>query len=395
MGESEPLVPNAPPLDIEAPSDSGSPNSAGGPPNLSRAASRAREVAALQAARVLAGDGGEEPTETTPLRKAFLKTKAGKLKAQQSWKQLRMYHTTAGNLRSLLKKPNRPPLPGSMVPPGYVINRQRTPDDAKPGERLRDTLLDMGSYSIILYLMYLWPVVLIANRVVFFMTFFHWVDFGYDTVPDSGCTAETKMPTKYFQCDYARNPESGTLIFSVDDYWNEQMAASLSWMLLYVQIVGLPWRISILAHMCNRRCDPNNDVGVDFYNRPSEFNFFHFPRRARWAIIIFLWTGLVCQFVQSALYIYPWNNVFLFKQQPHGFILLCLGPIQGLIFGSCASIVQMYNESKLHVAQPERFPPTVYDTCVEVSRLRADGYSWSEVWSSFDDIKKSGRTVDL
>ena len=330
-----------------------------------------------------------------------MKKKAKKLRAQASWKQLRMYHTTAGQMRQLLNKPNRPPLPGSAVPPGYVINKKRTPDDANKWERLRDDLLEAGGRHIVIYLMYAWPFVFIANRVVFFMTKFHAVDWGYDTIPDSGCTAETVMPTKFFQCDYSRNPESGVLIFWKGDYWNEQMAASLSWMILYVHLIGLPWRIAILAQMCNPRCDPNNDIGVDFYNRPSNFNFFHFPRRARWFIIFSLWIGFLCSVVSSILYIYPWNNVYQYKTRPHSFIFLGLGMGQAVVLGGIAAIVQMVNESRLHVAQPERFPPTIYDSCVEISRLRDEGYTWTEVWASFRDDKKpgfdgkKGRTIDL
>ena len=161
----------------------------------------------------------------------------------------------------------------------------------------------------------------------------------------------------------------------------------MSWMFLYVIVVGLPWRMSILCHMCNSRCDPNNDVGVDFYNRPSEFNFFHFPRSARWWINGFLMANLVAQVVQSTLYIYPWNTVYEYMTQPNGTILLITGPVQGIVFGGAAAGVQMYHESKLHVAEPERFPPTVYNTCVEIARLRREGTSWSDIWKSLRENK--------
>jgi len=320
-------------------------------------------------------------TEATPLK--LDEISAHDKVMNEHWAKLRMAHATGARFKSLLKRPNRPPLPGSATPPGYVIHKRPAPADATWTDKLRDVILDYATHWIIAALMIAWLLLLAADAVIFFGTLFYWFGWGVATDEGFGCTATTPMPTPKFQCD----PETGVLTYSVEDYWQAASAAWMSWLFLYVVLLALPWRLSILFQLWEPRC---TEDGVDFYGRPSEFNFFHFPRQARWIIASLLMLNVICQIMQSILYIYPWGlqdvpAMVSYFTQPNATVLLLTGPLQGCIFGGAAAGVQMYHESKLHVADPKRFPPTVLDTISDVNKLRKEGHTWADIFASLKE----------
>lgn len=89
-----------------------------------------------------------------------------------------------------LIKPQRPPMPGTATPAGYVINRRPTPSDAAPVERARDKLLDWGTKPVVAYIQVVWTLVLIATFVVFLGCLMYWFHWGFLTDPLYPCTGE-------------------------------------------------------------------------------------------------------------------------------------------------------------------------------------------------------------
>jgi len=321
------------------------------------------------------------PDEATPLQTSDVKPQTwGKLKGDAAFfsavRQEVLVSKASGNFKQLLRPPSRPPLPGSAAPAGYTLHKRPPPDDASVLEQWRDVLLDVATMDWVTYIMAVWGLLLAADAVIFFGTLFYWFNWGYGTWDDFGCTDQTELPTTMFSC----NATTGALTYSIDDFWQAKSAAWMSWIFLYSVLIALPWRIAILTQLLNARC--TDKVGVDFYGRLSEFNFYHLPYSGRLAIAALLMCNVVCQFVQSALYIYPWNNVYSYFLQPNGTVLLVTGPLQGCIFGGSAAVVQLYHESKLHNADPKRFPPTIYNTIVNLNQLRNEGHSWADIWKS-------------
>jgi len=151
----------------------------------------------------------------------------------------------------------------------------------------------------------------------------------------------------------------------------------MSWLFLYAIVLALPWRLSILFQLFDPRSTKD---GVDFYGRPSNFNFHHIPRRGRWTIAVMLMCNVILQLVQSTLYIHPWNNVWDYFKQPNGTILLVTGPVQGCIFGGGAAAVQIYWETKLYEQDPERFEPSIFNTVVEVFKARQANISYKKIF---------------
>lgn len=54
---------------------------------------------------------------------------------------------------------------------------------------------------------------------------------------------------------------------------------------------------------------------------------------------------------------FVWSGVFLYNEQPQGYIGLVTGPIAGCLFGGSAAAVQVYWDNVLHKREPHRFPP--------------------------------------
>ncbi len=315
-------------------------------------------------------------TESTPLRAA--NNSAG-TSARRRWAKVRVYVSTSHEFRKLIKKPARPPLPGSATPAGYVIHKRPPPKTATWSDRTRDWFLDLATHDIVTYVLIVWALLLLADAIVFFGCLFYW--FGWGTAvmyDDRFCNELTgaDMPSANFQC----NLTTGALTYSIEDFWQERTAAWMSWLFLYAIAFATPWRLSILFQLWERRCAGKD--GVDFYGRPSDFNFFHIPRSGRCAISILLTGNVVLQLVQSALYIYPWNNVFDYIKQPNGTILLVTGPLQGCLLGGGAAVVQIYWEAKLHASDPKRFPPAIPNTIWHIWQLRKQGVPWQDILRS-------------
>jgi hypothetical protein len=263
----------------------------------------------------------------------------------------------------LLEKPQRPPMPGTATPAGYVIHRRRAPRDASKLERFRDHMLDAGTHPLVAYLQVVWFLALVPVFVLFVATLLYWFGWGTATFDEYGCVANTSC------CTCA----GGALTYKLEDYWQERMAQGLSALFTYSALLATPWRLSIAVQCfgglgwlqgpglgARARCK-GKGVGVDFYGRPNEMPFFHLPWGARAAIAIFLNLNTVCQLTHQILHI-VWNSVVSYFAQPNGLIFLATGPGAGIITGPVAAAVQIWHESKLHRGDPQRFPPTPIDS---------------------------------
>ena len=274
----------------------------------------------------------------------------------------------------LLEHPQRPPLPGTATPAGYVIHRRKAPKDASKLECFRDYMLDLGTRPVVAYLQVVWFLALVPIFVLFVGTLLYWFGWGTDTFDDYGCTANTSC----CKCDVA----SGALTYKLEDYWQERMAQGLSALFTYAALLATPWRFSILIQCfgglgwlqgagrgSRARCK-GRGIGVDFYGRPNEMPFFHLPWDARATIAIFLNLNTICQLTHQALHI-VWNDVVDYFAQPNGLIFLATGPGAGALTGPVAAAVQIWHESKLHRRDPKRFPPTPLDSIGQVfARVR-------------------------
>ena len=254
-----------------------------------------------------------------------------------------------------LVRPTRPPLPGTATPAGYVIHKRAPPPDATTWERRRDHLLEVFSRDAVTYLFALWIIGVAASFVMFLLTFEYVFNWGTAQWTDFGCTNSTYLPTPKFSCDAA----SGALTYSVEDYWQELSTQVLSALFTYSVLLATPWRLAILFHaFCPGR--PMPPVGVDFYGRKSEFNFFHFPRGARRVIAVALTLNTLFQCTHQVCH-FVWHDAYSYMAQPNGTILLITGPLGGIVWGGLAGGLQFYNESRLHQREPARFPPTPLD----------------------------------
>ena len=133
----------------------------------------------------------------------------------------------------------------------------------------------------------------------------------------------------------------------------------------YFNIIVLPWRLSIAAHMCEcfgRASDP----GRDFYGRSTEAVWFHIPRMPRLVIICCLLASTACHFA---------NQISRFVYQTYELsdtfpgVLVCNATFGGaVLFGLMAGVVQLAQEKTLRRQHPERYPPGVVAHVLDLKR---------------------------
>ena len=192
----------------------------------------------------------------------------------------------ARSFKSLVK-PQRPPMPGTATPAGYVINRKPAPPDATALERFRGTLLDLGTRPFVAYIQVVWLLILIPNVVVFLGCMLYWFNWGYLEDPTFPCTTNS---TQHLCID-------GYYQVLSEDYWQEKMTQVMSALFTYSTLLAAPWRAAILHQIFSQRC--RGKEGVDFFGRPNEMPFFHISRSERRTIAILLNLAVVCQIVHQ------------------------------------------------------------------------------------------------
>jgi len=293
-------------------------------------------------------------------------------------KQLRMLHIARKRFKNLIK-PARPPFPGTATPAGYVLHKQKVrekrPENASQLERLRDWLLEILTQPLVGVLLVAWLVALVVVLCIFAVCFLDLPQWGYATLEDYGCDTET---FDAFEPRFLCNATSGALSYSLDAYYEQRMAFALATLFTYATLIAAPWRISVLVQCFHGRRMRRKDgsgiymVGVDFYGRKSDFNFFHIPWGQRLVIAIALNLGIVFQVANQVLHLLYNDVVSYAVLQPSALLLLITGPPPGVVFGGIAGSVQFFAESALHQKDPKRFPSSVLDTICPKSGQASD-----------------------
>jgi hypothetical protein len=294
-----------------------------------------------------------------------------------------------------IRRPNRPPMPGTATPAGYVIYKRPAPPDATRLERIRDAALLWGSSPIVAALQLVWLLALGAVFVVFVGCLLYQFGWGTATWADYGCIGNFSC----CECDLA----SGALSYRVEDYWQERTAQALSALFTYSVLLATPWRISVALQCfdqccCSRtqaRCHgKTKGVGVDFYGRPNGMNFFHIPWGSRLAIAVLLNLNTLLQLSHQVLHI-VWNDVVTYFMQPNGFVLLLTGPAAGVVTGVPVALLQLYHETRLHCKDARRFPPTPINTLSELCGRMARGESLCALLREMSAHQEASRTGPL
>ena len=286
-------------------------------------------------------------------------------------------------------------MPGTATPAGYIVHRRPAPPDATRLERFRDMMLECGTAPAIAALQIVWLTALAVIFVVFVGCLLYFWGLGDASWSDYGCTTNFSCCT----CDMA----TGTLTYRIEDYWQERMAQAMSALFTYSVLLATPWRISILLQcfdqcncVCRERCHRTaprcKDLGdgVDFYGRPNEMNFFHFPWSARLAIAVLLNLNTLLQLVHQVLH-FVWNDVVTYMMQPNGLISLATGPAAGVLTGAPVALIQLRQEYRLHVLGPGRFPPTPLNTVGELWTGWRKGETLSSMWQQMKESDRMRR----
>lgn len=125
-----------------------------------------------------------------------------------------------------------------------------------------------------------------------------------------GCTPPPHMPP---------NTPRPTGSCTVGQQWFNTCIKVFTIVFSYINLLPVPWRIAILmdALAPNHRstvtdeaveveADPN-EVGVEFYGRPTEALWFHLPRHLRRNVAICLNIGWVAHYASLGAHIYYWK----------------------------------------------------------------------------------------
>ena len=139
-------------------------------------------------------------------------------------------------------------------------------------------------------------------------------------------------------------------------FWFNVCIKFFGFFLGYINLLQLPWTLSIFAHATCPR-DVANKVGVDFYGRASESLWFHLPQRKRAIVASLLVLSLGAQTLMIIFHL-TWLSYLAGQTWPGAFLQNIWIPLQ--IGGQVgAQIVQGKEEAKLREQYPGRFPPAM------------------------------------
>ena len=249
-------------------------------------------------------------------------------------------------------------LPGTPVHASAAqALRRPPPKDASCIERARDRLLIALGHQIFLYIAILWLLALCGFGA------FAAITFGALFIPQIMVAFSGIMRNEPADMSLAEDWYAVGLSDDQLEYWANVCVHVLTGLFSYFNTLTLPWRLSILYHLCSRRSDA---PGRDFYGRSTEAIWFQIPRRARAYITFFLLASTVSHFAtQTSRFVYP---SFESSNAWPG-VIICNVTFGGaIVFGVIAGIKQSIEERKLVKKHPDRYPPTIWSHIHELRK---------------------------
>lgn len=267
-------------------------------------------------------------------------------------------------------------LPGTPVHASAAQALRRPPPaDASSLERSRDKLLLCLGHKIFLTIAILWLLALIGFGG------FCVIAYGALYVPYAIVAIQGNETTDVEAAAAEWNAIG--LNDEALEWWANACVQILTMLFSYFNILTLPWRLSILWHMCGKRSDA---PGRDFYGRPTDAIWFHIPNRPRAVIVICLITSTISHFsTQTSRVVY--HSYYLAATMPGATVCnVTFGC--AVLFGIFAGVVQGLEEKKLRRQHPERYPPTLADH-IQVLRKKGDFSWWQLMCCRFSKLRKS------
>ena len=239
--------------------------------------------------------------------------------------------------------------------------RRRPPADATCLEILRDGVLRLLSRKIFLYLAITWLVGLVV--VIGFIVVF----FSAMLLPAmTGAGTPREPPLAY--AGWSREARLIGLSDADLMFWSNFWIQVINAFFSYLNLIVLPWRLSIAMHHCSRR---SSAPGCDFYGRPTEAIWFHIPERSRKLIALNLLLSCAFHFAtQATRFVYP---DYVSSNSLPGVVPVNVTFVLSIVFAICAAIVQGRAEKRLQTLHPDRFPPGISRQLKEVWRRYRKG----------------------
>jgi len=177
-----------------------------------------------------------------------------------------------------------------------------------------------------------------------------------------------------------------------DGQWhNEQTWINISvhieiGLFTYFNLATVPWRWANMVHLWFPRRP--NDVGLDFYGRPSDAIWFYIAHKERRRIVAFMLLSVAFHLVLQGARIY-WSDYQGAHTYPGQVVMnICLVGTVGL--GLTAGVYQGINEEKLRKQRPDAFAPAfTFYVARGFRRWRAGGNG-----SLWDNMRTEYRTFE-
>jgi len=144
-------------------------------------------------------------------------------------------------------------------------------------------------------------------------------------------------------------------------WWFNICCKYLSFYFGYVNMLPVPWTLSILIHSYYNRLGKDDEPpgeGVDFYGRPTESMWFHLPLKSRKTISMLNLIALLLQIPDCLFHALIFWEYLEIQIWP-GIVLTNLPLVGQLSMQVAAACLQVRAESRVRRAQPDRFPPTL------------------------------------
>ena len=157
------------------------------------------------------------------------------------------------------------------------------------------------------------------------------------------------------------------------NWWYNFSIQLLNALFTYLASVSLPWRLSNAAHLYNggssRKYNRSSDAGLDLYGQPTDKIWYHIPKTTRRVIISFLVLNSLTQYANQAsriiYYSYELQSVYPGTLWTNLFFVL------SMICAAIGGFIQLHAELQLRKMHPDKFPPTIFETCGEyLTRVR-------------------------
>ena len=246
--------------------------------------------------------------------------------------------------------------------------QREAPEDASCYEKLRDASLRGLAYytqtRLFLITTILWVLAVSVFGVLYFFLLIGWHGFTPLLIVDDLTGQNITM--------------------SGQDRANELANVSvhaLTGLFSYILGLTLPWRLANTIHLMNgcggcltpyRSCAP----GHDLYGRPTNGIWFHIPTHKRRRIVFLLMANVIFQYAtQAARIIWPSYND---SQAMPGILWINLTFLLSLVPGITSGMAQGCAEGAVRKANPNRFPPTPFESAMAAWREAKEALAQEE-----------------